>query len=60
MDVAPRKAWINQAIINKREERRKLKITNIKKYRRLKELYMEEICDEIMGLQRKVRYDLVY
>ena len=27
---------------------------------RAKEVYMEEICDEIMDLQRKGRYDLMY
>ena len=51
--------------------RRIAKTTNIKEYRRLnnqlrretdraKEVYMEEICKEIMDLQKKGRYDLMY
>ena len=49
----------------------KTKTTNIKEYRRLnnqlrretdrtKEVYLEEICEEIMDLQKNGRYDLVY
>ena len=36
------------------EEKRKAKTTNIE------EVYMEKICDEILDLQRKGRYDLKY
>ena len=58
-------------MIKKMEERRIAKTTNIKGYRRLnsqlrretdraKEAHMEEICEEIMDLQKKDRYYLVY
>ena len=51
-------------MIKKMEERRIAITKNIKEYRRLnnqlkretdrtKEVYMEEICEEIMGLQKK-------
>ena len=53
------------------EGKRIAKTTNIKEYRRLNnqlrretdratEVYMEEICEEIMDLQKKGRYDLMY
>ena len=53
------------------EERRIAKTINIKEYRRLnnqlrretdkaKEVYMEELCEEIMDFQKKDRYDLMY
>ena len=71
MEIAPRKPWITEAMIKKMEERRIAKTTNIKENRRLnnqlrretdraKEVYMEEICKEIMDLQKKGRYDLMY
>ena len=58
-------------MIKKMEERRIAKTKNIKEYRRLnnqlrrktdraKEVYMEEICEEIMDHQKKGRYDLMY
>ena len=61
MKIAPRKPWITEAMIKKMEERRIAEITNIKECRRLnnqlrretnraKEVYMEEICGEIMDL----------
>jgi len=70
-EIAPRKPWITEAMIKKMEERRIAKSTNIKEYRRLnnqlrretdrtKEVYMEEMCKEIMDLQKKGRYDLMY
>ena len=71
MEIAPRKPWITEAMIKKMEERRIAKTTNIKEHRRLnnqlrretdrvKELYMEEMCEEITDLQKKGRYDLMY
>jgi len=71
MEIAPRKAWITEAMMKKMEERRIAKITNIKEYRRLnnqlrreidraKKVYMEEICEEIMDLQKKARFYLMY
>ena len=71
MESAPRKPWITEAMIKILEERRTAKTTNFKEYRRLnneprretdraKEVYMEEICEEIMDLQKKGRYDLMY
>jgi hypothetical protein len=53
------------------EERRIAKTTNVKGYRKLnnqlrretdrtKDVYMEEICEEILDLQKKGRYDLIY
>jgi hypothetical protein len=58
-------------MIKKMEERRIAKTTNIKEYRRLnnqlrketdraKEVYMKEICEEIMDIQKKGSYDLMY
>ena len=49
----------------------KSETTNVKEYRRLnnqlrrethrvKNVYMEEICEEIMDLKKKGRYDLLY
>ena len=35
MEIAPRKAWITEAMMKKMEERRIAKITNIKEYRKL-------------------------
>ena len=71
MEIAPRKPWITEAMIKKMEERRIAKTTVVKEYRRLdnqlrretdraKEVYMEEICEEIMDLQKKGRYDLMH
>jgi hypothetical protein len=53
------------------EEKRKANTTEVKEYRRLnnqqrtetdraKELYMKQICEEIMELQRKGWYHLMY
>jgi hypothetical protein len=53
------------------EERRIVKATNVKEYIRLnnelrretdraKEVYMEEICEEIMDIYKKGSYDLMY
>ena len=58
-------------MIKKMEQRRIAKTTNVKECRRLnnqlrretdraKEVYMEQICLEIMDLQKKGRYDLMY
>ena len=58
-------------MVKKMEGRKTAKTTNIKEYRRLnnqlrretdraKEVYMEEICEEIMDLQKEGRYDLMY
>ena len=58
-------------MIKKMEEKRTTKTTIIKDYRRLnnqlrretdraKEVYIKEICEEIMDLQKKGRYDIVY
>ena len=55
----------------KMEESRIAKITKVEENRninsklrretdRAKDLYMEEICEEIIDLQKKGRYDLVY
>ena len=71
MEIAPRKSWITEAMIKTMEERRIAKTTTIKYYIRLnnqlrretdraKEVYMEEICEEIMDLQKKGRYVLMY
>ena len=71
MEIAPRKPWITEAMIKKMEERRITKSTKIKEYISLnnqlrretdiaKEVYMEETCKEIMDLQKKGRYDLMY
>ena len=68
MEIAPRKPRITEAMI---KERKIAKTTNIKEYRRLnnqlrgktdraKEVYMDGICEEIMDLQKKGRYDLMY
>ena len=67
--ILGRKPWITEAMIKKMQERRIPKSTNIKEYRRLNnqlrretdraiEVYIEEICEEIMDLQKKGRYDL--
>jgi hypothetical protein len=70
-----RKPCITQEMISTMNERRKLKNVNTeegrKKYRRLrKELkrdtekarkeYLQNICNEIMEMQRTERYDLMY
>ena len=70
MEIAPRKPWISEAMNKKMEERRKGKTTNVTKYRRLnnqlretdraKEVYMEEICEEKMDLQKEGKYDVLY
>ena len=71
MEIAPRKPWITEAMFKKMEERGITKTTNVKKYRKLnnqlkrktdrtKEVYMEEICEEIMELQKKIRFDPMY
>ena len=71
MKRAPRITWITDEMIKKLEETRIAKTTKVNEYRRLnnqlrretdraKEVYMEEICEEIMDLQKKGRYDLMY
>ena len=71
MAIEPRNLWITKVIIIKMEERSEAKTTNVKEYRminnqmrretdRAKEVYMEELCGEIMDLLRKGRYDLMY
>jgi len=70
-----RKPWIIQEMISKIDERRKWKNVNTeegkKNYRRLrnelkratdnaKKEYLENICNEIMELQRTGHYDLMY
>ena len=58
-------------MINKMEERRKASTTDFKTYRKLnnhlrrqtdraKEFHMEEIYDEIMDVQWKGRYGLIF
>ena len=66
-EIAPRKPWISEAMIKKMEERRIAKTRNIKEYRKLNnqlrretDRAKEEICEEIMDLQKKCRYDLMY
>ena len=71
-EIVLRKPWITEAMVKKMEERRIAKTINIKEYRKLnnklrretdkaKEVpYMEEICEEIMELHKKGRYDLMY
>ena len=62
-EIAPRKPQITETMIKKMEERRIAKTTNINEYRKLnnqlrretdraKEVYMAEICEKIMGLQK--------
>ena len=71
MKIAPRKPWITEAMINKMDERKKAKTKKVKEYRRLnnqprretkrvKEVYMKKLCEEMMNLQRKCKYDLMY
>jgi hypothetical protein len=65
MEIAPRKPWITEATIKKMEQRRIAKTTTInnqlrRETDRAKEVYMEVICEEIMDLQKKDRYDLMY
>ena len=70
-----RKPWITQEMISKTDERRNWKNVNIeegkKNYRTLrnelkratdnaKKEYLENICNEIMELQRTGFYDLMY
>jgi len=70
-----RKPWITQEMISKMDERRKCKNVNTEEgrgnYRRVRnELkratekarkgYLENICNEIMEIQRTRRYDLMY
>ena len=54
-------------MINKMDKRRKVKTTNSKNIKglrretnKVKEVYVKEICDEIMDLQRKGRFYLIY
>ena len=67
IEIAPRKPWITEAIIKKMEERRKAKTTNIEDYRRFnnqlrrktdraEEVYIEEIREEVMDLQKISSY----
>ena len=69
MERSPRKLCITEAMIQKMDRKRKAKTTKFKEYRRLnnqlrretdraEEVYMEQICEEIMDLQKKGRYDL--
>ncbi|KDR08815.1 hypothetical protein L798_01515 [Zootermopsis nevadensis] len=75
MKRIPRKAWITQAMLDKMDKRRRWKNINSEegreKYQRLnnelrretdkvREDYINEVCDEIMTLQRIGRYDLMY
>ena len=71
MEIAPRKPRITEAMVKKMEERRIAKTKNVKEYRRLnnqlrrktgrvKEIYMEGICDKIQDLQRKGKHDFMY
>ena len=64
VERAPRKPWITATNIKKMEERREAKATKVKKYRRpnnqlrretdrAKEVYMEEICEEMITFRRK-------
>jgi hypothetical protein len=66
-----KKPWITTEMMKKMEERRRYKNTNIEKYKKLnnelrretdkaKEKYLEEACEEIMELNRKGRYDIMY
>jgi hypothetical protein len=61
-----RKSWIADAMIQKIKERRIINTTNVEENRKLnnqlrretdgaKEVYMEEICEEILDLQKKGR-----
>ena len=71
MEIAPRKPWVTKAMINKMPKRRKLKTTKVKVYTgldnqlrretdRSNKANMEEMCEEIIDLQKKGRYDLMY
>ena len=70
MEIAPRKPWITKAMIKKMEEIRIAKTTNVKEHRRLNnqlrretdraKVHMGEICQEIMDLQEKGSYDIMY
>ena len=64
MELASIKLWITKAMITKMEERRIAKPTNVREYLRLnnqlrretdrlKEVYMEEICEEIFEFWKK-------
>ena len=70
-----RKPWITQEVISKTDERRKWKNVNteegMRNYRRLmnelkratektRKEYLENLCNEIMELQRTGRYYLMY
>ena len=70
MEITPRKPWIHEAMIKKQEERI-AKTTKIKEHRRpnnqlrretdrAKEVHMQEICEELMELQKKGRYNIMY
>ena len=58
IEIAPSKPWITEAMIKKMEKKRIAKTTNIKECRRINN-QLEEICEEIMELQKKGRYDLM-
>ena len=71
IDVQPKKPWITQEMLEKMRERRKYKNRDEVEYRRLnnalrretdeaRKKYIEEMCDEIMELERLGRYDLMY
>ena len=70
MEITPRKLWITEAMIKKMEKRRKAKTTNVNEYKGLnnqlrretgtaKKVYMEEIFEDILDLQKKGRCDLM-
>ena len=71
MEKTAKKPWVTAEMLKKMEERRKYKNTNPEKYRKLKnelrretdkakEQYLEQACNEIMDLQRKGRYNMMY
>ena len=71
MERPIKKPWITNAMVQKMEERRKWKNKDEVKYKALnnairretdeaKKKYIESVCDEIMELQRRGRYDLMY
>ena len=71
MERPIKKPWITNEMVRKMEERRTWKNKNEIKYKALnnalrretdeaKKKYIESVCDEIMELQRRGRYDLMY
>ena len=68
METVSRKPWVIRAMTSRMEERIKVKTTNVKDYRRCNNqlrretdrAHMKDICDEIIDLPRKGRYDLMY